>query len=220
MPSRMLEEPQPNLMPMSRDNSMSRRARSVIMLVPIHTELSRSGPLDRMLFWRIPNLNMKSTPRWRNLWMRDEETYACERLEEDPRAQSQGDRHSTLDAVFNLLWPSLRRRLKRILLYQEFQGSSYIKSFSSYIKSLKSRPNVVVYLDGPRFAENKLPVDEAWCDQLPGCAGFSREVFGFPPNICGNHLSGNCPFLLFQSSVYRLTFCWIRHWSWIERCTK
>ena len=33
--------------------------------------------------------------------------------------------------------------------------------FSTYIKMLKKRPNVVVYLDGLSFAENKLPVDQA-----------------------------------------------------------
>ena len=66
---------------------------------------------------------------------------------------------------------------------------------STYIKSLKTRPNVVAYLDGQRFAANKLPVDLAQCGQLPGFSCFSREVFGFPPNICGNHLTGNFPFL-------------------------
>ena len=62
--------------------------------------------------------------------------------------------------------------------------------FSTYMKMLKSRPEVVKYLAGPRFKENKLPVDQAQCDQLPGFSSFSHEVFRFPPNICGNHITG------------------------------
>jgi hypothetical protein len=56
---------------------------------------------------------------------------------------------------------------------------------------LKSRPNVEDYLDGDLFKANKLHVDQAQCDQLPGFSCFSIEVFGFPPNICGNHITGN-----------------------------
>jgi hypothetical protein len=46
------------------------------------------------------------------------------------------------------------------------------------------------YLAGDLFKANKLPVDQAQCDQLPGFSSFSHEVFGFPPNICGNHITG------------------------------
>ena len=63
--------------------------------------------------------------------------------------------------------------------------------FSTYMNMLKSRPEVVKYLAGPRFKENKLPVDQAQCDQLPGWAYFSHEVLGFPPDICGITLPVN-----------------------------
>ena len=68
--------------------------------------------------------------------------------------------------------------------------------FSTYMKMPKSRPELVKYLAGPRFKENKLPVDQAQCDQLPGWACFSHEVFGFPPNICGNHITGKYRFVI------------------------
>ena len=62
--------------------------------------------------------------------------------------------------------------------------------------NLKSRPEVEKYLAGSKFKENKLPVDKAQCDQLPGWAYFSHEVFGFPPNICGNHITGKYRFVI------------------------
>ena len=70
--------------------------------------------------------------------------------------------------------------------------------FSTYIKSLKSRPNVIKYLAGPVFAANKFPVNQAQCDHLQGWSCFSHEVFGFPPNICCNHLTCTHHFLLFR----------------------
>ena len=68
------------------------------------------------------------------------------------------------------------------------------------MKMLTSRPEVAKYLAGPRFKENKLPVDQAQCDQLPGWACVSHEVFGFPPNICGNHITGKYRFVIFLFS--------------------
>ena len=62
---------------------------------------------------------------------------------------------------------------------------------SKYMIMLKSRPNVQDYLAGDLFKAKKLHVDQAQCDQLPGFSCFSHEVFGFPPNICGNHITGN-----------------------------
>ena len=68
--------------------------------------------------------------------------------------------------------------------------------FSTYMKMLKSRPQVVIYLAGDKFKANKLPVDQAQCDQLPGWSCFSHEVFRFPPNICGNHITGKYRFVI------------------------
>ena len=56
--------------------------------------------------------------------------------------------------------------------------------FSKYMIMLKSRRCVKDYLAGELFKANKLQVDQAQCDQLPGFSCFSHEVFGFPPNIC------------------------------------
>ena len=78
--------------------------------------------------------------------------------------------------------------------------------FSTYMKMLKSRPELVKYLAGPRFKENKLPVDQAQCDQLPGWACFSHEVFGFPPNICSKHLTGKYRFLIFSYPWFDILF--------------
>ena len=68
------------------------------------------------------------------------------------------------------------------------------------MKMLKSRPEVVKCIAGSKFQENKLPVDQAQCDQLPGWACFSHEVFGFPPNICGNHITSKYRFVIFLLS--------------------
>ena len=72
--------------------------------------------------------------------------------------------------------------------------------FSTYMKMPKSRPEVVKYLAGEVFLANKLPVDQAQCNQLPGWSCFSHEVFGFPPNICGNHITGKYRFAIFLLS--------------------
>ena len=68
--------------------------------------------------------------------------------------------------------------------------------FFTYMKMLKTRPHVISYLAGEVFAANKHPVDQAQCDQLPGWSCFSHEVFGFPPNICGNHITGKYRFVI------------------------
>ena len=62
--------------------------------------------------------------------------------------------------------------------------------FTSCLKHLLGRPHVQQYLDSDEFRANKLPIDQAQCDQLAGWACFSREVFGRDPNVCGNHLTG------------------------------
>jgi len=62
--------------------------------------------------------------------------------------------------------------------------------FTSCLKLLLGRPHVQQYLDSDEFRANKLPIDQAQCDQLAGWACFSREVFGRDPNVCSNHLTG------------------------------
>ena len=78
--------------------------------------------------------------------------------------------------------------------------------FFTYMQMLKSRPLVVEYLAGANFAANKLPNDQAQCDQLPGWSCFSHEVFGFPPNICSNHLTGKYRFLIFSYPWFDILF--------------
>ena len=51
--------------------------------------------------------------------------------------------------------------------------------FSTYMKMLKSRPEVVKYLAGPKFKENKLPVEQAQCDQLPEWHAFHTRCLDF-----------------------------------------
>jgi hypothetical protein len=62
--------------------------------------------------------------------------------------------------------------------------------FTSCLKLLLGRPAVQQYLHSDEFSANKLPVDQAQCDQLAGWACFSREVFDRDPNVCSNHLTG------------------------------
>ncbi len=62
--------------------------------------------------------------------------------------------------------------------------------FSTCVRALKCSDHVATYVESEEFATNQLPIDQAQCDQLPGWACFSRGVFGFPPNICCNHLTG------------------------------
>ncbi len=62
--------------------------------------------------------------------------------------------------------------------------------FSSCLKVLLGLQHVQQYLDSEDFIANKLPIDQAQCDQLAGWECFSREVFSKDPNVCGNHLTG------------------------------
>ena len=43
------------------------------------------------------------------------------------------------------------------------------------------------------FKAQKLPVDTAQCDQIQGFGNFTREEFGFDPNVCKAHLLGSSP---------------------------
>jgi hypothetical protein len=69
--------------------------------------------------------------------------------------------------------------------------------FSTCVRTLKSRDHVATYLGSEEFTANKLPINQAQCHQLSKWACFSREVFDFPPNICGNHLTCMHSFGLF-----------------------
>ncbi len=93
MQSRMPKEPKMNLMPMLRKNSTSRRARSATTLVTTRINLSRSGPLNHIPCWRMPKLNMKSIPRWRNICM-----WAAWRKLPDTKLKK-GVRYSFLEVV-------------------------------------------------------------------------------------------------------------------------
>jgi hypothetical protein len=62
--------------------------------------------------------------------------------------------------------------------------------FSTCIYALKHSDHAATYLENDEFEANKLPINQAQCNQLPCWTCFSRDVFGFPPNICGNHLTG------------------------------
>ena len=78
--------------------------------------------------------------------------------------------------------------------------------FSPCVRALKCRDHVATYLESEEFAANQLPIDQAQCDQLPGWACFSRDVFGFPPNICVSiTLQVVCP-PLFYCRIQHLTF--------------
>ena len=78
--------------------------------------------------------------------------------------------------------------------------------FSTCVRDLKCRDHVVTYLESAEFAANQLPIDQAQCDQLPGWACFSRDVFGFPPNICRNHLTGMPTFVLFPNQAFDIFY--------------
>ncbi len=81
--------------------------------------------------------------------------------------------------------------------------------FSTCVCALKRKDHVAnyqSYLESDEFEARKLPINQAQleCEQLPGCACFSGDVLGFrkfPPNICGNHLTGMHCFGFFLSPV-------------------
>ena len=51
--------------------------------------------------------------------------------------------------------------------------------FSTYMKMLKSRPEVVKYLAGEKFKENKLPVDQTQCDSFLDGHAFHTRCLDF-----------------------------------------
>jgi hypothetical protein len=81
--------------------------------------------------------------------------------------------------------------------------------FSTCVRALKCRDHVAIYLESEEFAANQLLIDQAQCDHLPGWTCFSRDVFGFPPNIWGNHVTGMHTFGLFPSHVWHAFYAGI-----------
>ena len=64
--------------------------------------------------------------------------------------------------------------------------------FCNCLDELLSQERVVKFLEGDFFKAGKLPIDTAQCDNFHGFGNFTREVFGWDPNICKNHLLGTC----------------------------
>ena len=69
--------------------------------------------------------------------------------------------------------------------------------FTKYIKHLLAQPNVEKYMDGEKYREGKLPIDQAQCDHQAGWRNFSWNVFGRAPNICSTHLTGKRHFITY-----------------------
>jgi hypothetical protein len=95
-------------------------------------------------------------------------------------------RQSEGEKLYTVTYFGLQKAVMALLKANTYKDCE----FSSCLKLLLGRPAVQRYLRSDEFSANKLPVDQAQCDQLGGWACFSREVFGRDPNVCSNHLTG------------------------------
>ncbi len=64
--------------------------------------------------------------------------------------------------------------------------------FYEVLDFLLMNERVIKFMDGDSYKASKLPVDTAQCDQIMGLGNFTREVFGIDPNVCKNHVLGEC----------------------------
>ena len=69
--------------------------------------------------------------------------------------------------------------------------------FTKYIKHLLAQPNVEKYMEGEKYRDGKLPIDQAQCDHQAGWRNFAWNVFGWAPNICSTHLTGKRHFFTY-----------------------